>query len=63
MKQVSADAIERALAHQDPAPVGRKYARGAFWLDRVEIAQGWADNRERFEAGGKVSEQRQSAVS
>ena len=26
----SADAIERALAHQDPDPVRRAYARGAF---------------------------------
>jgi len=35
----SADAIERALAHQDPDPVRRAYARGAFWKERVEMAE------------------------
>jgi integrase len=39
----SADAIERALAHQDPDPVRRAYARGGFWKERVEMAQWWAD--------------------
>lgn len=39
----SADAIERALAHQDPDPVRRAYARGLFWQERVEMAQWWAD--------------------
>ena len=35
----SVDAIERALAHQDPDPVRRAYARGAYWAERVEMAQ------------------------
>jgi integrase len=39
----SADTIERALAHQDPGPVRRAYARGLFWQERVEMAQWWAD--------------------
>lgn len=41
--QFSPDAIERALAHQDPDPVRRAYARGAFWDERVKMAQWWAD--------------------
>jgi integrase len=39
----SSDAIERALAHQDPDPIRRAYARGTFWQERVEMAQWWAD--------------------
>jgi integrase len=41
--QFSPDAIERALAHQDPDPVRRAYARGAYWQERVEMAQWWSD--------------------
>jgi integrase len=50
----SADAIERALAHQDPDPVRRAYARGAFWKERVDMAQWWADYLDRLKAGGEV---------
>ncbi|MBB4196688.1 integrase [Rhodoblastus sphagnicola] len=50
----SADAIERALAHQDPDPVRRAYARGVFWQERVEMAQWWADYLDRLKAGGEV---------
>lgn len=50
----SADAIERALAHQDPDPVRRAYARGTFWQERVEMAQWWADHLDTLRAGGKV---------
>jgi len=50
----SADAIERALAHQDPDPVRRAYARGAFWKERVEMAQWWADYLDRLKVGGEV---------
>ncbi len=50
----SADAIERALAHQDPDPVRRAYARGAFWAERVEMAQWWADYLDRLKKGGEV---------
>ena len=50
----SADAIERALAHQDPDPVRRAYARGVFWKERVEMAEWWADYLDRLKAGGEV---------
>jgi len=50
----SADAIERALAHQDPDPVRRAYARGVFWKERVEMAQWWADYLDRLREGGEV---------
>jgi integrase len=50
----SADAIERALAHQDPDPVRRAYARGAFWKERVEMAQWWADHLDSLKAEGAV---------
>ncbi len=47
----SADAIERALAHQDPDPVRRAYARGVFWQERVEMAQWWADQLDAWKTG------------
>jgi integrase len=50
----SSDAIERALAHQDPDPVRRAYARGAYWLERVEMAQWWADYLDTLKAGGQA---------
>ncbi|MGD9883694.1 MAG: tyrosine-type recombinase/integrase [Reyranella sp.] len=50
----SPDAIERALAHQDPDPVRRAYARGSFWKERVEMAQWWADHLEILRSGGEV---------
>lgn len=50
----SADAIERALAHQDPDPVRRAYARGSFWKERVEMAQWWADHLDTLRKGGEV---------
>ncbi len=50
----SADAIERALAHQDPDPVRRAYARGTFWKERVEMAQWWADHLDTLREGGEV---------
>ncbi|HZQ00783.1 MAG TPA: integrase arm-type DNA-binding domain-containing protein [Reyranella sp.] len=50
----SADAIERALAHQDPDPVRRAYARGSFWKERVEMAQWWADHLDTLRNGGSV---------
>lgn len=39
----SVAAIERALAHQDADSVRRAYARGEHWIERVEMAQWWAD--------------------
>ena len=50
----SADAIERALAHQDPDPVRRAYHRGAYWTERVEMAVWWADFLDKLKIGGDV---------
>lgn len=50
----SADAIERALAHQDPDAVRRAYARGEHWQERVTMAQWWADQLDAWRAGAKV---------
>jgi integrase len=50
----SSDAIERALAHQDPDQVRRAYARGVYWAERVEMAQWWADFLDTLKEGGKV---------
>ena len=43
------DAIERALAHKDRDSVRAAYARGAFWNERVEMAQWWSDYLYRLE--------------
>jgi integrase len=48
----SPDAIERALAHQDPDAVRRAYARGAFWDERVAMAGWWADYLDAVKAEG-----------
>jgi integrase len=37
------DAIERQLAHVDRDEVRGKYARGAYWEERVKMMQWWAD--------------------
>lgn len=50
----SSDAIERALAHQDPDSVRRAYARGKYWDERVEMMIWWADEIDRLRAGSKV---------
>jgi len=59
----NADAIERALAHQDPDPVRRAYARGAYWAERVEMAQWWADYLNLLKVGGQINELRPSTNS
>lgn len=41
--QWNPDAIERALAHVDSNSVRRVYARGAYWDERVRMAQWWAN--------------------
>lgn len=50
----SPDAIERALAHQDPDAVRRAYNRGAYWQERVDMAQWWADHLDMLRKGGEV---------
>jgi integrase len=47
----SADAIERALAHQDRNAIRRAYARGEFWDERVKMAAWWADYLDGLQAG------------
>jgi len=49
----SADAIERALAHQD-ASVRGIYNIGAYWDERVRMAQWWADYLEALRDGGMI---------
>jgi len=48
------DAIERALAHADQDGIRAIYARGAYWQERVALAQWWADENDRMRQGGKV---------
>jgi integrase len=50
----SADAIERALAHQDADAIRRAYARGEHWQERVTMAQWWADHLDSLRDGAKV---------
>jgi integrase len=39
----SADAIEKALSHEDRNTTRRTYNRGDYWEERVRMAQWWAD--------------------
>ena len=48
------DAIERALAHKDRDSVRAAYARGAFWNERVEMAQWWSDYLDRLKDERKI---------
>lgn len=50
----SPDAIERSLAHQDSDETRRAYNRGAYWNERVAMAQWWADHLDILRDGGKV---------
>lgn len=50
----SADAIERALAHQDADAVRRAYARGEHWQERVRMMTWWADYLDALRDGAKV---------
>lgn len=48
------DAIERALAHGDADKVRAAYARGAYWQERVEMAQWWSDHLDTLRKGADV---------
>ena len=48
------DAIERALAHKDTDTVRAAYARGAFWEERVKMAQWWSDHLDALEQNMSV---------
>lgn len=50
----SPDAIERSLAHQDRDEIRRAYNRGAYWNERVAMAQWWTDHLDLLREGGKV---------
>ena len=50
----SIDAIERELAHMDQDPVRRAYRRGDAWVERVKMAQWWADHLDRLRGGESV---------
>lgn len=50
----SADAIERALAHQEADAVRRAYTRGEHWKERVAMAQWWADHVDSLRDGAKI---------
>ena len=48
------DAIERALAHGQDGAVRAAYHRGAYWDERVQMAQWWSDYLDMLRLGGKV---------
>ena len=52
--QWNPDAIERALAHGQDNGVRAAYHRGAYWDERVRMAQWWSDYLDTLRAGGKV---------
>ena len=50
----SPDAIERSLAHADANQVRAAYHRGAYWPERVEMAQWWSDRLDVLRDGAAV---------
>lgn len=50
----SPDAIERALAHQDANEIRRSYNHGAYWDERVRMAQWWADYLDTLRKGADI---------
>jgi len=48
------DAIERALAHGQDTGVRAAYHRGAYWDERVRMAQWWSDYLDGLRAGAKI---------
>ena len=46
------EVIEAALAHQDKNEIRRAYNRAAYFDQRVELMQTWADLVDEFRAGG-----------
>jgi len=51
--QWNPDAIERAIAHKDTSVRGI-YNIGAYWEERVRMAQWWADYLDALRDGGKI---------
>jgi integrase len=52
--QWNPDAIERALAHGQDNGVRAAYHRGAYWDERVRMAQWWSDYLDSLRSGGKI---------
>jgi integrase len=52
--QWTADAIERAMSHQDKDAVRRAYLRGEYWDERVRMMQWWADRLDTLRQGATV---------
>lgn len=50
----SADAVERALAHEEEDKSRRAYARGQYWDERVRMAQWWADHLDVLRSGATI---------
>lgn len=50
----SADAVERALAHEEEDKSRRAYARGQYWDERVRMAQWWADYLDTLRKGAMI---------
>jgi integrase len=48
------DAIERALAHGDADKVRGAYVRGAYWPERVAMAQWWSDYLDILQNGAEI---------
>jgi len=48
------DAIERALAHGQDNGVRAAYSRGAYWDERVRMAQWWSDHLDGLRSGAKI---------
>ena len=48
------DAIERALAHGDSDAVRGSYHRGAYWDERVRMAQWWSDYLDALRDGADI---------
>ncbi len=56
------DAIERSLAHADANQVRAAYHRGAYWPERVEMAQWWSDKLDALRTGATVVPIKASAL-
>lgn len=56
------DAIERSLAHADANQVRAAYHRSAYWPERVEMAQWWADYLDTLRNGATVVELQSRAI-
>jgi integrase len=54
MRRWSVDAIEMQLAHKDRNTIRGIYNQAAYWNERVEMMQAWADYLDHLRGGGRV---------